>query len=138
MKQDVRFVAMMALLLGAAMPALADQKAPADAPDHSKEMNNTSAEEIRPTVKEALEHAKKAVEAGQKDDTQALVGHAEKAMAKTKQAQSAGLNEYLNGGAHELGEAIEHGRKNHTKDATEHMRRAIMRLSQAADLQVPQ
>ena len=103
----------------------------------TKQMSATTAQEIKPTVSEAITHAKKAVDAGQQGDSKALVSHAEKALEKAKQAQAAGLNEYLNEGTYALGEAIEHGRKQETKDATEHMRHAIMRLSQAAGLQMP-
>lgn len=105
--------------------------------EQPKQMSAMMTQEIRPTVGDALTHAKKAVDAGQQGDAKALISHAEKAIAKTKQAQAAGLNEYLNEGAYELGEAIEHGRKQETKDATAHMRHAIMRLSQAADMQMP-
>ncbi len=105
--------------------------------EQTKNMSAMTTQEIKPMVSEAITHAKKAVDAGQQGDAMALVSHAEKAMAKAKQAQSAGLNEYLNEGAYELGEAIEHGQKQETKDATEHMRHAIMRLSQAADIQMP-
>lgn len=139
MSHYVGSLAILALFaLWAAAPTLAEQSTAPDTQDHSTKMKNTSSQEIRPTVREALDHAKRGVEAGQKDDSQALVSHAEKAMAKAKEAQSKGHNEYLNGGVHELGEAIEHGRKKQTKDATEHMMRSIMRLSQAADLQIPE
>lgn len=103
----------------------------------TKQMSAATSQEIKPIVTEAITHSNKAVDAGQQGDAKALVSHAEKALAKAKQAQAAGLNEYLNEGAYELGEAIEHGRKQQTKDATEHMRHAIMRLSQAADIQMP-
>ena len=49
-----------------------------------------------------------------------------------------GHNERLNEGVYALGEAIKHGQKGETKDAREHMMHAIMKLSQAAGLQVPE
>lgn len=101
------------------------------------DMTAATAEKIKPTVSEALTHARKAVDAGEHGDAKALVGHAEQALSKAKHAQAAGLNDYLNEGVYELGEAIEHGGKKQTADATEHVRHAIMRLSQAADLQLP-
>lgn len=36
------------------------------------------------------------------------------------------------------GEAIEHGEKQQTTDATEHMMHAIMKLSQSVGLQIPE
>ena len=36
------------------------------------------------------------------------------------------------------GEAIEHGEKQQTVDATEHMMHAIMKLSQSVGLQIPE
>jgi hypothetical protein len=36
------------------------------------------------------------------------------------------------------GEAIEHGEKQQTADATEHMMHAIMKLSQSVGLQIPE
>ncbi|MDC8448794.1 MAG: hypothetical protein LV473_10590 [Nitrospira sp.] len=46
--------------------------------------------------------------------------------------------ERLNEGVYALGEAIEHGEKQQTADATEHMMHAIMKLSQSAGLQIPE
>lgn len=106
--------------------------------DLAKEMASDTANQIQPTVREAIKHARKAVNAGEKGDTTALVAHVQTALSKAKDAQRAGHNEYLNEGVYELGEAIEHGRKNHTEDATEHVRHAIMRLSQSANLQIPE
>ncbi len=106
--------------------------------DRAKEMaSDTTANQIQSTVSEAIKHARKAVNAGEKGDATALVAHVQTALSKAKDAQRAGHNEYLNEGVYELGDAIEHGRKNHTEDATEHVRHAIMRLSQAANLQIP-
>lgn len=105
--------------------------------DLPKEMKGGTVDEIQPTVSDAIEHARQAIDAGKKGDAKRFVAHVQSALEKAKDAQRAGHNEYLNEGVYELGEAIEHGRKKQTKDATDHVRHAIMRLSQAADLQIP-
>ena len=58
------------------------------------------------------------------------------ALDLAKEAQRAGHNERLNEGVYALGEAIEHA-DTHTHDAAEHIKRAIMKLSQSAGLQIP-
>ena len=64
--------------------------------------------------------------------------HAKKSLDSAKRAQRSGHNERLNEGVYALGEAIEHGEKQQTTDATEHMMHAIMNLSQSAGLQMPE
>lgn len=90
------------------------------------------------TVQKALDHAKRANEAGKNGNSQQLVQHSQKALEVAKQAQRAGNNERLNEGVYALGEAIEHGRNQETKDAREHVMHAIMKLSQSADIQIPE
>ena len=89
------------------------------------------------TVRKALKHAMEGESAGKKGKPDALVTHAKKALDSVKRAQRSGHNERLNEGVYALGEAIEHGRKQQTTDATEHMMHAIMKLSQSAGLQIP-
>jgi len=88
------------------------------------------------TVQKALDHAQKANEAGKHGDSEKLVQYSKKALDLAKEAQRAGHNERLNEGVYALGEAIEHGNKQETKDAREHVMHAIMKLSQSADLQI--
>ncbi len=88
-------------------------------------------------VREALNHAMEAESAGKKGKSDALVAHAKKSLDSAKRAQRSGHNERLNEGVYALGEAIEHGEKQQTADATEHMMHAIMKLSQSAELQIP-
>ena len=90
------------------------------------------------TVQKALDHAQKANEAGKQGDSEKLVQYSQKALDLAKEAQRAGHNERLNEGVYALGEAIEHGNKQETKDAREHVMHAIMKLSQSADLQIPE
>ncbi|WP_447978288.1 small metal-binding protein SmbP [Candidatus Nitrospira bockiana] len=97
-----------------------------------------TSEQIKGIVQEALTHAKEADRAGEQGNPDALLKHAEMALEKAKQAQRAGHNERLNEGVYALGEAIEHGRQNETVDAREHVMHAIMKLSQAAGLQIPE
>ena len=101
-------------------------------------MANEPAQDFKHTVQKALDHAQKANEAGKNGNHQELVQHSRKALELAKEAQRAGHNERLNEGVYELGEAIEHGQKQETKDAREHVMHAIMKLSQSADLQVPE
>jgi hypothetical protein len=90
------------------------------------------------TVKKALDYAQKANEAGKSGNAQKLVKHSRKALDLAKEAQRAGHNERLNEGVYALGEAIEHGNKEETQDAREHVMHAIMKLSQSADVQIPE
>jgi hypothetical protein len=90
------------------------------------------------TVQKALDHAQKANEAGKNGNTEKLIQHSRKALDLAKEAQRAGHNERLNEGVYALGEAIEHGNKQETRDATEHVMHAIMKLSQSADIQIPE
>lgn len=90
------------------------------------------------TVQKALDHAQKANEAGKHGNSEKLVQYSQKALDLAKEAQRAGHNERLNEGVYALGEAIEHGNKQETKDARDHVMHAIMKLSQSADLQIPE
>jgi len=74
---------------------------------------------------------------GKQGKAEALVTHAKKSLDSAKRAQRSGHNERLNEGVYALGEAIEHGEKQQTTDATEHMMHAILKLSQSAGLQIP-
>jgi hypothetical protein len=94
--------------------------------------------QIKDEVQAAINHAMEAQKAGEQGRSEALVKHAWMALDKAKKAQAAGPNERLNDGVYSLGEAIEHGQKKQTEDATEHVMRAIMKLSQAAGLQMPE
>jgi hypothetical protein len=94
--------------------------------------------QMKSSVQDALYHARRADAAGSKGDSQALIKHSKKALKKAKEGQRAGHNERLNEGVHALGEAIEHGKNHEVQDATEHVKHAIMKLSQSAGLQMPQ
>jgi hypothetical protein len=94
--------------------------------------------DFKNTVREALDHAMKGESAGKQGKPEALVTHAHKSLDAAKRAQRSGHNELLNEGVYALGEAIEHGQKQQTTDATEHMMHAIMKLSQSAGLQIPE
>lgn len=94
--------------------------------------------EYKETLREAIRHARKAERAGKRGDSDALVHHSWRALDRAKDAQRAGHNERVNDGVYALGEAIEHGEHEETEDATDHVRRAIMKLSQAAGTQLPE
>lgn len=96
-----------------------------------------SPDQFTSIIKEALHHAREADAAGSSGDGQGLAKHAKKALEKAKEGQRAGHNQPLNDGVYALGEAIEHADK-HTVDATEHIKHAIMKLSQSAGLQIPE
>ncbi len=89
-------------------------------------------------VRDALHHALEAKTEGARGKAEALVNHAKKSLDLAKQAQRYGHNERLNEGVYALGDAIEHGQKQQTADATEHIMHAMMKLSQSAGLQIPQ
>ena len=89
-------------------------------------------------IEKAVEHARAAEIAGQQGQAIDLLEHAQMSLMRAKEAQRAGHNERLNEGVYALGEAIEHGEKQQTKDAREHVLHAIMKLSQSADLQIPE
>lgn len=95
-------------------------------------------QDFKRTVQKAVKHARKANEAGKNGNPDELVQQSRKALNLAKQAQRAGHNERLNEGVYALGEAIEHGQNQETKDAREHVMHAIMKLSQSADLQIPE
>ncbi|HWG97262.1 MAG TPA: small metal-binding protein SmbP [Nitrospira sp.] len=101
------------------------------------EVSRTGKEEavvdFKSTVREALNHAVEAESAGKQGKPEILVTHAKKSLDSAKRAQRSGHNERLNEGVYALGEAIEHGQKQQTADATEHMMHAIMKLSQSTD-----
>lgn len=97
-----------------------------------------SSKEFKQQIRQALKYARHAKDAGQKGKANELVEQSKKALDVAKEAQRAGHNEPLNDGVYALGEAIEHGKKKETKDATEHVMHAIMKLSQSADLQIPE
>lgn len=99
---------------------------------------NEPSQDFKQTIQEALTHAQKANQAGKDGKHEELVQHSRKALDLAKEAQRAGHNERLNEGVYALGEAIEHGQKQQTKDAREHVMHAIMKLSQSADLQIPE
>ncbi len=94
--------------------------------------------EYKETLREAIRHARKAERAGERGDSDALVHHSWRALDRAKDAQRAGHSERINDGVYALGEAIEHGEHEETEDATDHVRRAIMKLSQAAGTQLPE
>lgn len=96
-----------------------------------------SRDQFTSIIKEALHHAREADAAGSSGDGKGLAKHAQKALEKAKEGQRAGHNQPLNDGVYALGEAIEHADK-HPVDATEHIKRAIMKLSQSAGLQIPE
>lgn len=104
----------------------------------SQTMKGDVGVDFKNTVREALNHAMEAESAGKQGKSEALVTHARKSLDAAKRAQRSGHNERLNEGVYALGEAIEHGEKRQTTDATEHMMHAIMKLSQSAGLQVPE
>lgn len=100
--------------------------------------SSMSHDEFTSAVKDALHHAQEANRAGEQGDAEALKKHAQTAITKAKEAQRAGHNERLNEGVYALGEAVEHAGKDHAVDATEHVKHAIMKLSQSAGLQIPE
>lgn len=104
----------------------------------SQTMKGEAGVDFKNTVREALKHAVEAESAGKQGKAEALVTHANKSLDAAKRAQRSGHNERLNEGVYALGEAIEHGQKQQTADATEHMMHAIMKLSQSAGLQIPE
>jgi hypothetical protein len=117
-------------LLVSTAPALADTPPPGGAGTMPKS-------EFTNVIQEALRHAREAEAAGAKGDGPALKKHAEQAIEKAKEGQRAGHNEKLNDGVYALGDAIEHAGP-HPVDATEHVKRAIMKLSQSASLRQPE
>lgn len=72
---------------------------------------HSSSDPLRSIIQEALLYAREADAAGSRGDSQGLTTHSQKALEKAKEGQRAGHNERLNEGVSELGEAIEHGRK---------------------------
>ncbi len=107
-------------------------------PEVSQKTRGEIAVDFKNTVREALNHAMEAESAGKQGEAEALVTHGKKALDSAKRAQRSGHNERLNEGVYALGEAIEHGQKQQTADATEYMMHAIMKLSQSTGLQIPE
>ena len=124
MKRILPVAVLVALTSGA---AFADQPPPSG--------SATSSRDFKAVIKEALQHAYEADAAGSEGDWRGLKKHAHTALEKAKEGQRAGHNEQLNDGVYALGDAIEHA-EHDTEDAVEHIKRAIMKLSQAADLQM--
>lgn len=104
----------------------------------SQTMKGEANVDFKNRVQEALKHAMEAESSGKQGNAEALVTHARKSLDSAKSAQQSGYNDRLNEGVYALGEAIEHGEKQQTTDATEHMMHAIMKLSQSAGLQIPE
>ncbi len=105
----------------------------------SQTMKGEAGMDFKNTVREALNHAMEAESAGKQGKPEILVIHAKKSLDSAKHAQRSGHNDdRLNEGVYALGEAIEHGQKQQTTDATEHMMHAVMKLSQSAGLQIPE
>ena len=113
-------------------------KAAAHSAEVSQTMKGETGLDFKNTVQEALKHALEAESSGKQGKAEALVTHAKKSLDSAKRAQRSGHNERLNEGVYALGEAIEHGEKQQTTDATEHMMHDIMKLSQSAGLQIPE
>lgn len=125
---------MMAICSGAALAVLTSAALADQSPESASAMGGRN---FKAVIQEAVQHAYEADAAGSQGDAEGLKKHAHKAMDKAKEGQRAGHNERLNDGVYALGEAIEHAEKN-VKDATEHIKRAIMKLSQSAGLQMPE
>lgn len=104
----------------------------------SQKMKGEIAVDFKHTLLEALKHAMEAESDGKQGKAEGLVTHAKQSLDSAKLAQRSSFNERLNEGVYALGEAIEHGEKQQTIDATEHMMHAIMKLSQSAGLQIPE
>ena len=96
-----------------------------------------SSDPLRSIIQETLLHAREADAAGSRGDSQGLTTHSQNALEKANEGQRVGHNERLNEGLSALGEAIEHGRKDQIVGVTEHVKHAIMKLSQSAGLQIP-
>ena len=79
-------------------------------------------------VRDAIMHAKEAVDHGKQGDAGVLVTHAEKAM---QYAERGGKNPHLDEGIKHLKEAIEHGKAGHADVATEHAETALTHLTEA-------
>ncbi|ALA58991.1 small metal-binding protein SmbP [Nitrospira moscoviensis] len=127
MIQRMKTILPAAVLVVLSGAAFADQPPPGGA--------TMSSRDFKAVIEEALHHAYEADAAGAQGDGRGLKKHARKALEKAKEGQRAGHNEQLNDGVYALGDAIEHA-EHDTEDAVEHIKRAIMKLSQSADLQM--
>ena len=78
-------------------------------------------------VREAIEHAKKAVDHGKQGHAQELVTNAETSLLYAKMG---GKGSHVNEGIKHLKEAIEHGKAGHADVGTEHVEAAIQHLSE--------
>lgn len=123
------------ILPAVALAFLTSAVAVADQPPPSA--SATKSQDFKAVIQEAIHHAYEADEAGSHGDADGLKRHAYKALDKAKEGQRVGHNERLNDGVYALGDAIEHADHN-TDDATEHIKRAIMKLSQSANVQLPE
>jgi len=78
-------------------------------------------------VREAIMHAKEAVEQGNQGHADVLVTHAEKSL---EFAEMGGKNRHLDEGIKHLKEAIEHGKAGHADVATTHVETALTHLTE--------
>ncbi|MDH5739281.1 MAG: small metal-binding protein SmbP [Nitrospira sp.] len=78
-------------------------------------------------VRDAVTHAKKAVEHGQQGHADVLVTHAEKSR---NHAERGGKNPHLNEAITHLNEAVEHGKAGHADVATQHAETALTHLNE--------
>ena len=78
-------------------------------------------------VREAIMHAKEAVDHGNQGHAEVLVTHAEKSL---QYAEMGGKNPHLDEGIKHLKEAIEHGKAGHADVATEHAETALTHLTE--------
>jgi tetratricopeptide (TPR) repeat protein len=95
-------------------------------------------EDVKAMLIEAIQHAREAEHAAREEQADAVVKHAERALKQIQKAQESYKNERLDQSAYALQDAIDHGKKGHAKDAADHLRHAMMRLSQAAGTQLPE
>ena len=79
-------------------------------------------------VRDAIKHAKEAVDHGKQGHAEALVTHAQKSL---NFAEMGGKNRHLVEGIKHLEEAIEHGKAGHTEDATTHAETGLAHLTEA-------
>ena len=78
-------------------------------------------------VREAIMHAKEAVDHGNQGHAEVLVTHAEKSL---QYAEMGGKNPHLDEGIKHLKEAIEHGKAGHADVATKHAETALTHLTE--------
>ena len=78
-------------------------------------------------VREAIMHAKEAVDQGNQGHADVLVTHAEKSL---EYAEMGGKNRHLDEAIKHLKEAIEHGKAGHADVATTHAETALTHLAE--------